>query len=164
MNIFMLDYEPRLCARYHTDVHTRKMLLEYAQILSTCQNEASGYYAGQVYKTTHVNHPSVRWAMEGTMNYNWLYSLWQELAFEYFYRFDKAHKTWLDLKDKLGVTPNLPDCGTPLKLAMPEEYKGKDPVQSYRNYYMNAKKEDKRGRSMFVWTRREVPEWITEIV
>lgn len=33
MNIFILDRTPEACARAHTDVHVRKMLLESAQIL-----------------------------------------------------------------------------------------------------------------------------------
>jgi hypothetical protein len=35
MNIFVLDLDPRRCARYHCDFHVGKMITETAQILST---------------------------------------------------------------------------------------------------------------------------------
>jgi hypothetical protein len=40
-------------------------------------------------------------------------------------------------------------------MAMPDEYKVMDVVQSYRNYYMGAKK------SFAVWKNRDVPEWFS---
>jgi hypothetical protein len=40
-------------------------------------------------------------------------------------------------------------------MAMPDEYKVMDVVQSYRNYYMGAKK------SFAVWKNRKVPEWFS---
>ena len=35
MNIFYLDDDPKLCAQAHCDRHVVKMILEYAQIMST---------------------------------------------------------------------------------------------------------------------------------
>jgi hypothetical protein len=35
MNIFILHWKQRKCARWHIDVHCRKMLLEYCQLLYT---------------------------------------------------------------------------------------------------------------------------------
>jgi len=40
MNIFYLDPQPRLCAQYHCDKHVVKMILEYAQLLSTAHRIA----------------------------------------------------------------------------------------------------------------------------
>ena len=34
MNVFYLDKNPRTSAEYHCDSHLRKMLVEYAQIMS----------------------------------------------------------------------------------------------------------------------------------
>lgn len=42
MNIFALDSEPKLAARYHLDRHCVKMILEYAQILSTVHRVLRG--------------------------------------------------------------------------------------------------------------------------
>jgi hypothetical protein len=41
-------------------------------------------------------------------------------------------------------------------LAMPDEYKTDDPVESYRNYYVGAK------RHLLQYTNRTPPEWMTE--
>ena len=35
MNIFYLDNNQSICAKYHVDKHVVKMILEYAQMLST---------------------------------------------------------------------------------------------------------------------------------
>ena len=35
MNIFYLDTDPELSAKYHCDKHVVKMILEYGQLLST---------------------------------------------------------------------------------------------------------------------------------
>lgn len=42
MNIFVLDENPRLAAQYHLDLHVLKMILEYAQILSTAHRVLDG--------------------------------------------------------------------------------------------------------------------------
>ena len=44
----------------------------------------------------------------------------------------------------------IPNIGlTPIKLAMPEQYKVDDPIQSYRNYYLAEKIQNK------YWTNRK---------
>ena len=58
MNIFLLDYNLDICASYHNDKHVVKMILEYAQLLSTC-NRFIGMNEG--YKMTHFNHPCAVW-------------------------------------------------------------------------------------------------------
>lgn len=42
MNIFYLDPNPTKCARYHADKHCVKMVLEYAQLLSTAHRVLDG--------------------------------------------------------------------------------------------------------------------------
>jgi len=46
---------------------------------------------------------------------------------------------------------------TPPAHAMPEMYKSKDVVESYRQYYFFEK------HSLLSWTKREEPKWVTEI-
>jgi hypothetical protein len=48
------------------------------------------------------------------------------------------------------------ECGlTPFALAMPQQYKTDDAVESYRNYYMSEEKQ-----KIASWKkRREKPEW-----
>ena len=39
MNIFYLHESPKICAEMHLDKHCVKMLVEYAQIMSTAHRE-----------------------------------------------------------------------------------------------------------------------------
>ena len=42
MNIFYLDHNPLLSAQYHCDKHVCKMIVEYAQMLSTAHRIVDG--------------------------------------------------------------------------------------------------------------------------
>ena len=42
MNIFYLDHDVRKCAEMHNDKHVVKMILEYAQLLSTAHRVLDG--------------------------------------------------------------------------------------------------------------------------
>ena len=67
MNIFYLHKDPKTCAEMHCDKHVVKMVLEYAQLLSTAHRVLDGDEwadKAQLYKATHKNHPSAIWARE----------------------------------------------------------------------------------------------------
>jgi len=154
MNIFVLDLDIKKCAKYHVDRHCTKMIVEYAQLLCGVHHIVeSGYEIP--YKLSHKNHPSAIWARECIENYIWLCDLGLELCKEYTFRYGKTHKSqavieWcLTHKPKLKVNDDL----TPFALAMPDECKVDDAIQSYRNYYMTEK------RRMANWKNREIPEW-----
>jgi len=84
MNIFYLDKDPRICAENHCDKHCVKMILEYAQLLSTAHRVLDGDPNQELpdgrqdvlYKATHVNHPSAVWVRQNEANYKWLYKMW----------------------------------------------------------------------------------------
>ena len=151
MNIFYLDENIETCARYHCDAHVIKMILESAQILCTVlwlNNIDSPY------RPTHKNHPCVLWAGESLSNWIWLKNLAGALNNEYKYRFshNKNHKSY-DVILSLQ-TPPIPDLGlTAIVQAMPEEYKNKNPVLAYRQYFISRKYHPAK------WTKREVPSW-----
>jgi hypothetical protein len=42
MNIFVLDTNPELCAKYHCDIHLCKMITEHNQILGSIAYTARG--------------------------------------------------------------------------------------------------------------------------
>ena len=42
MNIFFLDTDTKQCAKYHCDKHVVKMIVEYAQLLSTAHRMLDG--------------------------------------------------------------------------------------------------------------------------
>ena len=98
MNIFYLNNNPELCAKYHVDRHVVKQVLEYSQILSTAHRVLDGTHLIDIsdsgrkvsrwilddnrndllYKATHINHPSTLWARQSSENYMWLAELLSE--------------------------------------------------------------------------------------
>jgi hypothetical protein len=62
----------------------------------------------------------------------------------------------LVLRENIPSDDKFEEIGlTPFALAMPQEYKTEDPVESYRNYYMSEEKQ-----KIASWKKcREKPEW-----
>lgn len=154
MNIFVLDTNPKKCAKYHNNKHCIKQLLETSQLLCGVHHMTNSKYIIP-YRLSHKNHPCCIWARECMENYNWLCDLGAELCEEYTHRYGKRHKSQDVIEWAMVHKPNLRFNGslTPFALAMPDEYKVKDVVQSYRNYYMGDK------RDFCVWKDRETPHW-----
>ena len=152
MNIFVLDLDPKKCAQYHANKHVIKMILESAQLLCGVHWVLGGEAP---YKLSHKNHPCSIWVRECVENYVWLCDLGLELCKEYTYRYGKRHKSQDVIEWCLVNQPNLIENGdiTKFALAMPDEYKVMDVVESYRNYYMGAKKD------LCEWKNRPAPEW-----
>lgn len=181
MNVFYLHGDPKICARQHVDRHVVKMILEYAQLLSTAHRVLDGLETERIsargrngkvlklpdtreavlYKATHVNHPSARWVRHSIRNYRWLFRLWIALLEEYTYRYGKVHacaRLTEALRTPPGRIPAKEPFSAPWRV-MPEEYKTPRSrpdytVRSYRSYYNGAK------RSLFSWTNRRAPRWI----
>ena len=180
MNIFYLDHDVVKCAQYHNDKHVVKMILEYAQLLSTAHRVLDGTQSiglsktgrkqtrislsdnreSLLYNATHVNHPSAKWCRESDANYNWLYNLFCAVCDEYTYRYGKIHLTDMKLRHVLSHAPkNIPKgpfC-EPWR-AMPDDMKiGKDSLASYRQYYIKGK------AHLSSWSgkinSRNIPEW-----
>lgn len=154
MNIFYLSNNTKLCAQYHCDKH-QKMILESAQILSTCHHHYDSKIKSELYKPTHKNHPSVKWVQSSEENYEWLYSLFEELAIEFNYRRNRFHKSWTDLGKHLRKPPEgMPK--TPFSeppQAMPDKYKHSSTTAAYRAYYIGEKADFAK------WTKRPTPAW-----
>ncbi len=145
MNIFYLDPDPKTCAEMHVSKHVVKMIIEYAQLMSTAHRVLDGtqytdltangrriqrwrmsdpVIESTLYKASHINHPSAIWCRENKENYVWLYRMWFYLLQEYTYRYGRQHEC-AKLRDALYLTPvNIPDgdffAPTP---AMPPELK-----------------------------------------
>ena len=182
MNIFYLHNDPKICAEMHVDKHCVKMILEYAQLLSTAHrvldgNLIDGYSkTGRkqkryvlsderesiLYTATHLNHPSAIWCRKGIIQYRWLHNLLIELCKEYTYRYGKIHKVERDgLLWKLEQPPKNIHTDvfwsepTP---AMPDEVKiPGDSMASYHNYYINNKTHLASWRGKI--NSRNVPGW-----
>lgn len=154
MNLFYLDRDPDTNARYHVDKHCAKMILEGMQLLCTTFH-LQGIEAP--YKMTHKNHPTAIFTRASFENFDFVVQYVYALAKEFTYRYNNIHKSSLLLKwvwDNQHLL-TFPKVGmTEFALAMPDQYKTSDPVQSYRNYYNGEK------NHIFKWTNREQPDWI----
>ena len=143
MNIFYLDPRPDTAAEMHCDKHCVKMILEYAQMLSTAHRVLDEDDAHpDLYKIAHKNHPSTIWTRSSQDHYIWLYELFKNLSIEYTIRYGKIHMSWNKLGLLLSTTPknillngwvDPPQC-------MPDSCKNNDVVKAYRNYYIQEKK------------------------
>ena len=179
MNIFYLHRDPKLCARMHNDKHIVKMIIEYAQLLSTAHRIIDGTLVegisksgrkakryqlpdardGILYTATHSNHPSAIWTRSSEANYRWLFSLWIHCMDEYTYRYKRVHATSRLIealnKDPINIKRDVDFVEPPP--AMPEHYRVPgNSIQSYHNYYIG----DKRNISR--WTNREMPLWFAD--
>jgi hypothetical protein len=156
MNIFVLDENPGLAAKYHNNKHCVKMCLEGLGLMSNAyrhfETEERCDSLG-CFKMTHFNHPCSKWARENISNYSWLSSLTYNLFLEYTKRYNKVHACY-----NTFVIISAPPNGmnrterTPFPQCMPDEYKNVDPVKAYRDYYMGEK------RHLASW-KTEVPWW-----
>jgi hypothetical protein len=150
MNIFILDQDPVVAATYLNNRHTIKMVLESAQLLCTTLNLLS---IQTPYKTTHKNHPCAIWVRQNQSNFLWLYNHSLSIANEYTVRYGKIHKCEGVIKSLYNHVSKLPNGElTDFALCMPDQYKTNNPVESYRNYYIGAK------RDLAQW-KTNIPYW-----
>ena len=169
MNVFYLDHDPVKAAQYHNDKHCVKMVTETAQLLCNALRHR-GWDEDWMYRMSHKHHPCSLWTIDWN-NFNWLCQLGLALSDEYTYRFGKIHKSQAIIEKCYDVMKEShylhSDHETPA-LAMPDEYKDKDPVIAYRNYYLgdkqyyvvNNKKTGEVKKVRFAWAKgRPAPHW-----
>jgi hypothetical protein len=183
VNIFYLDKNPQKCAEMHVDKHCVKMILEYAQLLSTAHRVLDGVLTDGLsqsgrkrklyvlndsrneilYSATHVNHPSAIWCRQSDSNYMWLAELLEECCKEYSYRYGKIHKVESSglMQSLKNIFPkNIPNKPfTEPTPAMPDECKVPgNSLMSYHNYYNMNK------QHLWSWkgkiNSRPVPKWL----
>jgi hypothetical protein len=187
MNIFYLDHDVRKCAEMHNDKHVVKMILEYAQLLSTAHRILDGVLSVGVsasgrkktvyvltdnrdttlYSATHANHPSAVWVRQSDANYMWLAELLEVLCCEYTHRYDKVHKVERDglmqaLKNQFPTNIPIGPFTEPTP-AMPDDVKVLREVHTDRYEldslasYRNYYINNKTHLAN--WKKRDVPEW-----
>jgi hypothetical protein len=161
MNIFFIDENPIKAARWYCDRHASKMVLEFAQILSSNFN-LQGIEAP--YKSFNPNHPSTKWVRTSKQNYEWFMTHALTLCAEKIQRFGTPHKSQAVIEWAWANTHklNLPDIGlTKFAIAINEdkicrtlpEFDESDPVNCYRLYYIHDKKH------IHQWKQNK-PNWI----
>ena len=171
----------------HCDKHVVKMIIEYAQLMSTAHRVIDGTEYTDLtangrrikrwrldddrelilYKASHINHPSAIWCRANYDNYVWLYRMWFYLCKEYTYRYGKVHSC-SRLSESLYLPPNNIVAGeffspTP---AMPADCKvlAENPVpgrkyDSLKSYHKYYIQEKVRFAK---WKNRSVPFWFAE--
>ena len=184
MNIFDLDQDPKICAQMHCDKHVVKMIIEYAQLMSTAHRVLDGTpYTDltangrriqrwrmfddrekELMKASHVNHPSGVWCRDNDSNYQWLYTMWKHLCEEYTHRYGKVHACarldWL-----LSLTPDNIKTGEfyPPTPAMPQELKLLAEIPVPGRKYDSLKSYHNyyiQAKASFAkWKNRNIPEW-----
>lgn len=164
MNIFYVDPDPCAAAAALPDKHVVKMPVEAVQMLvSVCQRHGLPNYvttkAGTPHRGGYAKHPCTLWAGETQSNASWLLAWGRALCEEYTRRYGKHHFAEQQLEQVERVLWAVPDGElTPPALAMPDECKTDDPVESYRNC-IRAKVAEKPDS--FVWRKgRPAPSWI----
>lgn len=179
MNVFYLDHEPQKAAQLHCDQHVRKMIVEYAQMLSTAHRVLDGqeyydlsrngrrikrwqhpesYMETGLYKASHVNHPSAVWVRESKENYNWLFECLMNLGTIYTGYTGKTHKTMHVVQKCLVAPPHNTLTWATHSIppqCMPDEYKHADTVEAYKEFY----RADKSRFATFKYT--QTPDWMT---
>ena len=159
MNIFVLDKDPKISAKFHCDKHVVKMIVETAQLLSTAHHMLGTWEDG-MYKVTHSTVGTAIWARTSLANYNWLAEMGIALCEEYTLRYKKIHKTEPLLRRLYKKKIRIPNIGiTRFSLTMPDEIKIKnedkfeEAVKSYRNFYIKDKNHFAK------WKYCETPKW-----
>lgn len=184
MNIFVLDTNPSIAAKYHFDTHVIKMPLEALQLLCTNTRLILGIDDSNLMKSTHENHPSSIFCRSSSENFKWVMEYCSSLFAEYTLRYGKIHasQNTFEICQSLfkHVIDKLEQSGkiklTEFALAMPDECKTSDVVESYHKYYerkalqeiekfVEYKQLTKMGIKQrkpshrFVWVRGEKPSW-----
>lgn len=158
VNIFHLDPNPRICAKWYFNKHVIKIICEIAQMTSTAirynnknnQNE-------NLYKSTHINHPMSIWVRQTRSNFIWALVLATYLVKEHTFRYPKSkqHASFKVILKCFELRHLIPKGKyTKPPYCMPEKYIEDDIYQSYKMYYCGEEK-----RKLADWKNREKPFW-----
>ena len=163
----------------HCDKHVVKMIIEYAQLMSTAHRILDGKeyidktangrsirrwrmenleYENGLMKASHINHPSNVWVRTSKENYLWLCQMWLWLMKEYTYRYSKHHSCENRVEYLMDAPKNILAASfTDPTPAMPDECKIQgNSIASYHKYYLEKKIHFAK------WTKRERPNWFVE--
>lgn len=159
VNIFYLDYDPKLCAQYYCDKHVNKIMIEILQILSQIHHEIGDleppYKKCMAIKS---NLGPYLWAMESVSNYKYCINLAKNLLKEFKYRFENnEHKCEKAIN---WLSENIPKN---IKKKNKTKFKFTENIKIYNSYF----NEIDAARFSYVdfkcktdkWTKRNKPIW-----
>lgn len=163
MNIFYTNHCPVQAALDHNKRHQVKMILEYAQLLSTAHFELDG--VSTEYKPTHKTHPSAIWSRQSVEHYKWVHTCAMELCRLYSQSTGKVHATQ-EVLQRLSTPPKaIPHRKfSEPPVAAPDEFKAIAVFQSttvaYQKYLCYKFKEwESRPKPLKVEWSHRVPDW-----
>ncbi len=184
MNIFTTNDCPVISAQEMCDKHVVKMIVEYAQLMSTAHRVLDGkQYEGRtkanrrirrwlhpdknmeevLYKASHINHPSSLWCRTTTANYEWLYKHFLASCKEYTLRYGKVHATETKLAEVFKTPPkNLPK-GKQTEFAVAiaaNQTCRKLPGFNKLSVVDKYKQYIRCDKPFAKWTKRDKPSWI----
>lgn len=154
MNVFFVDRDPRLAAQALVDKHVGKMLIESCQLLSTA-HWYNGTWTEDMCLPAYKNHPCAQWARYSPETYEWLFLHAVYIGEEFMYRYGHTHGSTRRIPFlHQGIEGVAVEWHDPPQ-CMPNEYKDRDVVRAYRNYYSLGKSHLHR------YTKRKPPEWLS---
>lgn len=154
MNIFVVSNNTKVCAQALDNKRLVKMVLETAQMLSGAMD-----IHGQTgpYKPTHLKHPCTQWVAETAGNWAWTLSLFEELAHEYYYRYERRHKCMENWEIFTHHVNNMTDVTGRTAFVNCTIFKDIEDVQeAYRLYLAHKWGNDLTEPQ---WTKRQQPGW-----
>lgn len=164
MNIFYTDHSPTAAARSLPDKHIVKMPVEAVQMLvSACLRYGVQpnviTKSGTTHKGGYAKHPSTIWAGDNRANFQWTLLWGFALCAEYSNRYNKEHYAEGQLRQLSLAMYDIPQGElTPPALAMPDECKSDDPVESYR---CCIRQKVATKPASFVWNKgTPAPSWL----
>lgn len=167
MNIFYTNKCPKQAAREHCKVHTRKMIVEYAQLLSTAHHVLDEEPLEGIYKLTHKNHPSAIWVREDILHYQWTLNCALELCRIYHKYSGKEHATLAKLELLKQHPKSIPcKCFKEPPVAAPDKFRAikifEGSCKAYQQYLRSKFEEwQSRDKPIKVEFYEEVPYWLS---
>lgn len=179
LNYFCLDDTFKKNAKSLDLLRLPKMTVETAQILSTAihlRGDRCGSFYDRLYRSTHQNHPVVKWAASHSLNCRHLCSYLQALLEEYTRRFGKVHSVtkmipafhnaWGECtSDEKPTFNTLPPMTMPepfkvnklqnvRNLGIPEYGVVPDVIESYRRFFAS--------KPRVSYDINEIPRWFLQ--
>lgn len=179
MNVFGIEGDVetgkidwRASARSHDNMRVTKMPTEAKQLLcgtlhvygvDPCLLPATRGRKRHHYKEFNTKHTSNRWVSESTSNFMDIVAYCEELSAESIVRYGMKDYHLLDVLELSQILHAFKtiqhkfptDDPTPLKLAMPEEYQGKNSIISYRKFWVS--------KPNFRYPINKIPMWFLEM-
>jgi len=166
MNLFILDKNPAIAAKYLCDAHISKMLTESAQMLANCFDPnilvgAPKTVTGKVRGHTHINHPCSKWVRQSHENLEWLAVHALSMEKERLQRNMKPHGSvpfvrWASNHnpyEKIGLTPFAIAINEESKCRQSAFFEKCNEVGKYRLYY-------KYDKPFARWRYSLTPDWM----